>query len=65
MNLSSSATGTLTASTANKIIYASSRTHTGTTTITDNYTDVTFTRTNVMNNASGTFNSQGSVVSIT
>jgi hypothetical protein len=55
------ANGNLTSDTRNKVTYLTTRTHTATTTISDNYNVVFAKKTSRVNNASATYNATGAV----
>lgn len=55
------ASGNLTSDTKNKVSYLTTRTHTATTTISDNYNVVFAQKTSRVNNASATYNATGAV----
>lgn len=56
------ASGTLGSNPAGQVIQNSKRTHTGTTTVNDDWVNNEVTRESIMNNASGTFNVTGTVI---
>ena len=65
VSLSHTASGTITACSVDKFNLASSRTHTGTTTVSETFNIATISRTSVANNASANLTEAGNVLKIT